>query len=126
MEASMLNRIRKLYRQNSLFLLSKAKGEYWSEVKTTLHNCGSQKEYYRLLCFENRDLQIRERKHECFFSLSRDSVSESCLEGGCCQSYRGLYGFLFREARGTGVFTFEFLNHSTFPKRILSNISHFL
>ncbi|KAK4737431.1 hypothetical protein R3W88_001128 [Solanum pinnatisectum] len=28
------------------FLLSKAKGEYWSEVKTTLHNCGSQKEYY--------------------------------------------------------------------------------
>uniref|UniRef100_A0A3Q7IXA4 Uncharacterized protein n=1 Tax=Solanum lycopersicum TaxID=4081 RepID=A0A3Q7IXA4_SOLLC len=22
--------------------------------------------------------------------------------GGCCQSYQGLYGFLFREARGTG------------------------
>ena len=26
----------------------------------------------------------------------------------------------------TGVITFEFLLHSTFPKRILSNISHFL
>ncbi|KAK4731390.1 hypothetical protein R3W88_024378 [Solanum pinnatisectum] len=58
MEASMLNQIRKLERQNSPFLFSKAKREYWSEVKTTLHNCGSQKEYYRLLCFENRDLKI--------------------------------------------------------------------
>ncbi|KAH0649011.1 hypothetical protein KY290_035491 [Solanum tuberosum] len=81
MEASMLNRIRKLERQNSLFLLSKAKGEYWSEVKTTLHNCGSQKEYYRLLCFENRDLQIRERKHECFFLFQEILSRNRALRG---------------------------------------------
>ena len=67
METSMLNRIRKLERENSVFLLEKAKGAYWEEVKSTLNNSGSQKEYCRLLCFENRDLQIRERKHECFF-----------------------------------------------------------
>ncbi|KAK6774821.1 hypothetical protein RDI58_030061 [Solanum bulbocastanum] len=81
MEASMLNRIRKLERQNCLFLLSKAKGEYWSEVKTTLHNCGSQKEYYRLLCFENRDLQIRERKHSCFFLFQEILSRNRALRG---------------------------------------------
>ncbi|KAH0781517.1 hypothetical protein KY290_001115 [Solanum tuberosum] len=52
MEASMLNRIRMLERKNSLFLLSKAKEEYWLEVKTTLNNCGSQKEYYRRFFLE--------------------------------------------------------------------------
>ncbi|KAK4350467.1 hypothetical protein RND71_029780 [Anisodus tanguticus] len=35
----------------------------------------------QITLFENLDLQIRERKYECFFSLSRDSVLESCLEG---------------------------------------------
>ena len=81
METSMLNRIRKLERENSVFLLEKAKGAYWEEVKSTLNNSGSQKEYCRLLCFENRDLQIRERKHECFF-LFQEIFSRNPL-GAC-------------------------------------------
>ncbi|KAH0637724.1 hypothetical protein KY289_037639 [Solanum tuberosum] len=60
---------------------NETKGEYWSEVKTTLHNCGSQKEYYRLLCFENRDLQIRERKHECFFLFQEILSRNRALRG---------------------------------------------
>ncbi|KAK6770522.1 hypothetical protein RDI58_009585 [Solanum bulbocastanum] len=76
MEASMLNRIRKLERQNCLFLLSKGKGEYWADVRATLNNCASQKDYYRLLYFENRDLQIRERKHSCF-SLFQEILSRN-------------------------------------------------
>ena len=34
--------------------------------------------------------------------------------------------FLFLMVPDVLVITFEFLLHSTFPKRILSNISHFL
>ncbi len=51
---------------NCIFLLDKDRGEYWAEVKNALDNCSSQKEYNRLLEFENRDLQIRELKHECY------------------------------------------------------------
>ena len=75
MEASMVNRIGKLERENSIFLLDKEKGEYWSEVRAALNNCTSQKEYFRLLFFENRDLQIREKKHECF-SLFQGILSQ--------------------------------------------------
>ncbi|CAN4117943.1 unnamed protein product [Withania somnifera] len=50
-------------------------------VKTTLHNCGSQKEYYRLLYFENRDLQIRERKHSCFFLFQEILSRNRALRG---------------------------------------------
>ena len=51
---------------NCIFLLDKDRGEYWAEVKNALDNCSSQKEYNRLLEFENRDLQIRELKHSCY------------------------------------------------------------
>ncbi|KAK6803451.1 hypothetical protein RDI58_001235 [Solanum bulbocastanum] len=95
MEASMLNRIRKLERHNCLFLLSKAKGEYWSEVKTTLHNCGSQKEYYRLLCFKNRDLQIRERKHSCFFLFQEILSRNRALRGDAANPTEDFLDFFF-------------------------------
>ena len=75
MEASMANRVAKLERANSIFLLDKGKGEYWSEIKAALNNCTSQGEYFRLLFFENRDLQIRERKHECY-SLFQGILSQ--------------------------------------------------
>lgn len=61
----MKNRILILEAKNSPFLLGKEKGQYWGEIKESLHNSPHQKEYFRLLDFENRDLQIRERKHSC-------------------------------------------------------------
>lgn len=37
----------------------------WGEIQESLHNSPDQREYFRLLDFENRDLQIREQKHSC-------------------------------------------------------------
>ena len=71
-ENSIKNRIGKL---ETPFLLGKEKGEFWVEMKTTLDQASSQSKYNRLLEFENRDLQIRERKQECF-SLFQQVLSE--------------------------------------------------
>jgi hypothetical protein len=55
-----------LENENCIFLLDKEKGEYWLEVKKELDACPSQKDYNRVIDFENRDLQIREQRHHCF------------------------------------------------------------
>ncbi|KAI3671372.1 hypothetical protein L2E82_53360 [Cichorium intybus] len=44
----------------------KAKGAYWADIKLELDHAPSQREYNRLLEFENRDLHIREKKTESF------------------------------------------------------------
>jgi len=74
-ESSMHNRISFLESKNSLFLLDKEKGVYWSDIKGELENCSSQGEYNRLLDFENRDLQIREQKHESY-SIFRNILAQ--------------------------------------------------
>ena len=71
LEASMRNRIIRLEQDNSPYLLDKAKGEYWAMIKQELDHTSSQSEYNWLLKIENRDLQIRERKHECFRLFNR-------------------------------------------------------
>jgi len=65
LEASLHNRVQRLERDNSPFLLDKAKGDYWQNVKLGLEQAASQSEYNCLLDFESRDLQIRERRHNC-------------------------------------------------------------
>lgn len=65
LESSMRNRIVRLEQDNSPYLLDKAKGEYWTQIKQELDHIHSQDEYNRRIEFENRDLQIRERKQEC-------------------------------------------------------------
>lgn len=64
-ESSMQNRILRLEQDDSPYLLGKAKGTYWSDIRLQLEHAPSQKEYNRLLEFENKDLQIRELQHEC-------------------------------------------------------------
>ena len=64
LESSMRNRIVRLEQDDSPFLLDKAKGAYWSDIRLQLEHAPSQKEYNRLLEFENRDLLLREQKHE--------------------------------------------------------------
>lgn len=66
LESSMRNRIRILEDSNSPFLLGKERGIYWGEIKESLENAPSQKEYFRILDFESRDLQIREKKHSSY------------------------------------------------------------
>lgn len=60
---------------NWIFLLDKDRGVYWAEVQNSLDNCSSQKEYNQLIELENRDLQIRELKHECY-SLFQQMLTE--------------------------------------------------
>jgi hypothetical protein len=71
LEASLHNRVQRLERDNSPFLLDKAKGDYWQSVKLGLEQAASQSEYNSLLDFESRDLQIREQRHNClsFFQV---------------------------------------------------------
>ncbi|WJZ97204.1 hypothetical protein VitviT2T_015828 [Vitis vinifera] len=76
LKSSIKNRILRLERDQTPFLLDKEKGEYWNNIQTALDQAPSQKEYNRLLEFENRDLQIRELKHECC-SLFQQVLSEN-------------------------------------------------
>lgn len=65
LEESMRQRIGRLEKDQSIFLLGKSWGAYWGDIKQALDNAPSQGEFQRLLAFENRDLQIRELKHDC-------------------------------------------------------------
>lgn len=66
LESSMRNRIARLEQWKSPYLLDKAAGAYWADIKLELDHAPSQREYNRLLEFENRDLHIREKKTESF------------------------------------------------------------
>jgi hypothetical protein len=70
LETSLKNRKNRLQRENSIFLLDRNE-TYWNDIKHTLDQAPSQKEYIRLLEFENRDLQIRELKQECFAKFQK-------------------------------------------------------
>ncbi|KAI3668530.1 hypothetical protein L1987_88459 [Smallanthus sonchifolius] len=69
LETSLRNRILRL--NKSPFLLGKTVEKYWSDIKLELAEAPSQKEYNRLTEFENRDLLIRELKHESLTLLNR-------------------------------------------------------
>jgi hypothetical protein len=69
LEASLRNRILGL--KQSPFLLGKTVDQYWSDIKLELDEAPSQREYNRLIDFENRDLLIRELKHESFFLFNK-------------------------------------------------------
>lgn len=73
LESSLRQRIRRLENADSIFLLDKERGKFWAEIKAELTACSSQREYEEKLEFENRDLQIREIKTECY-SLVRSIV----------------------------------------------------
>nr|YP_009381034.1 hypothetical protein AEK19_MT0638 [Utricularia reniformis]ART30891.1 hypothetical protein AEK19_MT0638 [Utricularia reniformis] len=62
--------------EGQILMLGKERGQYWSDVKAELQNCTSMADYNRLIDFENRDLQIREKQSECYF-LIRDLVSQN-------------------------------------------------
>src|SRR5262249_7452177 len=95
----MQSRIRALENENSIFLLDKERGAYWNEIKTALSQASSQRDSTRLLDFENRDLQIRELKHECF-SLFQQVLSEhpALAEKACYNPQEALIDF-FDEKR---------------------------
>lgn len=66
LEASMHSRVLRLgATPPSPYLLDRAGVDYWADVKSQLDSADSQREYYRRLDFESRDLQIREKRTEC-------------------------------------------------------------
>ncbi|CAN1186830.1 hypothetical protein LINPERPRIM_LOCUS11067 [Linum perenne] len=79
LESSMSQRIIFLEKENSPFLLDNEKGEYWREIKNRLRNSSSQHEYTLLLDFENRDLEIRQKKHICFRIFAQILAQEPSL-----------------------------------------------
>lgn len=79
LESSMINRILAMENTNSIFLMDKDRGVYWAEVKHSLNNCSSQKEYNQLIEFENRDLRIREKKHSCYSLFQQILTSHPAL-----------------------------------------------
>ncbi|GAB2303202.1 hypothetical protein Dimus_037200 [Dionaea muscipula] len=70
-ESSIHNRILRLEGEGSIFLLEKPIGDYWREIKTALDQADFQRVYNGLLECENRDLEIREQKHECYCLFQR-------------------------------------------------------
>lgn len=97
----MQSRIKSLERDQTLFLIDQEKGQYWSEVKKTLDQAPSQKEYTRFLEFENRDLQIRERKHECYSLFQRVLARYPALaENAASNPNESCIDFFFWESTG--------------------------
>lgn len=98
-ESSIRNRVVNLENDQTLFLLDKGPGEYWSEIKAELDQAHSQSEYNLLLEFENRNLQIRELKHACY-SLFQQVLSEhpALAENACYNPKEALIDF-FDEKR---------------------------
>jgi hypothetical protein len=66
--------------EESPFLMGKTSFAFFQEVEENLQSASTQKEYNWILDFENRDLQIRERKRECY--LLFDGLSQGELIPG--------------------------------------------
>lgn len=99
LESSMRTRIVQLERDNSDFLLGKDQGAYWKEVKLGLDQAPSQEEYARLITFENRDLLIRESKHECYKRFEEVLSQHPELAENAAYSPTESFGDFFNEAR---------------------------
>ena len=64
---SLFNRIRRVERENCIFLLGKEPGLFWREsLKQPLDSFTTQKDYDGFIEFSKRDLEIRELKHSCY------------------------------------------------------------
>lgn len=81
LESSMRFRIVRLELDNSPYLLDKARGDYWAQIRHELDHVSSQRDSNSLLEFENRDLRIREQKHECFRLFNRVLSEHPYLAG---------------------------------------------
>lgn len=57
--------------EESPFLMGKTSFAFFQEVEENIKSASTQREYNRILDFENRDLQIREQKRSCY-SLFED------------------------------------------------------
>ncbi|KAL0533103.1 hypothetical protein IC582_030564 [Cucumis melo] len=71
-ETSLFNRIRRLEEDDSIFLLGKAPGLFWTDcIQSQLYSYSTQEEYDFYLEFSKRDLEIRELKNSSYslFSL---------------------------------------------------------
>ena len=70
-ETSLQNRIRRLEEDDSIFLLGKAPGLFWTDcIQSQLYSYSTQEEYSHYLEFSKRDLEIRELKNSSYSLFS--------------------------------------------------------
>lgn len=65
----MRQRLNAFEEKESPLLFGKSRSEYWTEVEATLKSAETQRDYARLLEFEEMDLQIREKRQRCYLLL---------------------------------------------------------
>lgn len=70
LERSLQSRIATLERAESPFIPQEEKGVFWQAIKKDLMGSPNQGAYNQKIAFENKDVLIRERKHECFILFS--------------------------------------------------------
>jgi hypothetical protein len=99
LESSLRSRIVRLEEEHTLFLLDKERGEYWAEIKTSLNQAPSQKEYNLILDFESRDLQIRERKHAVFALYAHMRIEHPDLAARAAYNHKEALMDFFEEKR---------------------------
>ncbi|KAH7511594.1 hypothetical protein FEM48_ZijujMtG0001300 (mitochondrion) [Ziziphus jujuba var. spinosa] len=99
LEMSLRNRISLLEEEHTLFLLDKERGEYWADIKTSLDQAPSQSEYNRILDFESRDLQIREKKHSVFALYQHMRMEHPDLVERAAYNYKEALMDFFEEKR---------------------------
>lgn len=100
LESSIRSRIRFLEDDSTIFLLDKETGEYWNEIRGALDQAPTQEEYRRLLEFENRDLQIRERKHACLSLFQQELSNHPALGENAAYNPKEAFIDFFDEKRG--------------------------
>lgn len=98
-ESSLRSRIVRLEEEHTLFLLDKERGEYWAEMKTSLNQAPSQKEYNLILDFESRDLQIREKKHFVFALYTHMRIEHPDLAARAAYNHKEALMDFFEEKR---------------------------
>ena len=99
LESTLRSRIVRLEEEHTLFLLGKERGEYWADIKTSLDQAPSQSEYNRILDFESRDLQIREKKHSVFALYQHMRMEHPDLAARAAYNYKEALMDFFEEKR---------------------------
>ena len=79
-EASLRGRVDSLSRADSPFLPEEKRGGFFEEVRASLDQASDQREYNRILEFENLDLQVREKKQICLILFQRILADHPHLE----------------------------------------------
>lgn len=97
-ETSLHNRVIQLEHAASPFLNQEGPGQFWAIIQNSLDQADSQRDYNKILEFENRDLQIRERQHSCYLQFNEILINNpNLIEGAPYNPQSCLVDFLLEK-----------------------------